>query len=168
MTSKYNEINKRHHPFNDVRVKACSVNDSSQPLTVSSLLMSSMCRAFYIHSDSVAHRTNLGICIWCMKSRERGNFLIWLCLPLRRWGLSWAARRPASPPPVSGCAARSSRWTSAGWSHSSPGIQTWLGRRVSRSTSQGTDCWMLSIQKSNVFKLSLHVWKACKSAVQML
>lgn len=136
--------------------------------SATAILMSSMCRVFSINSNSAAHRTNLGSCIWCMKTRERGNFQIWLCLPLRRWGLSWAARRPASPPPVSGCAARSSRWTSAGWSHSSPGIQTWSGRRVSRSTSQGTDGWMLSIEKSNVFNLSFHVWKACKSAVQML
>lgn len=143
--SSSNVINKRYHPFNDVRVKACSENDSRWEVTLASLLMSSRCRAFYIHSDSGARRTNLGICFWSMKSRERGNFLIWLCLPLRRWGLSWAARRPASPPPVSGCAARSSRWTSAGWSHSSPGIQTWSGRRVSRSTSQGTDSWILSI-----------------------
>lgn len=144
-TRKYDETNWRHQPFNDVHMNVCSVNDSSQPLASSSLLMSSMCWAFYIQSGSVAHRTNLGSRIWCMKSRERCNYQIWLCLPLRRWGLSWAGRRPASPPPVSGCAARSSRWTSAGWSHSSPGIQTWLGRRVSRSTSQGTDGWMLSI-----------------------
>ncbi len=54
-------------------MNVCSVNDSSQPLASSSLLMSSMCRAFYIQSGSVAHRTNLGSRIWCMKSRERGN-----------------------------------------------------------------------------------------------
>lgn len=48
-------------------------------------------------------------------------------LPLTQWGLSSAVQRPASLLLASGCAARSSRWTSWGWSHLCSGSRTSCG-----------------------------------------
>lgn len=48
----------------------------------------------------------------------------WIYLPVTRSGPSWAAQRPASPLPASGCAARSCRWTSWGSSHLCPRSRT--------------------------------------------
>lgn len=57
------------------------------------------------------------------------------CLPLRHWGPSSAARRPGSPLPASGCAGRSSRWTSWGWSHLCPGSRTSCGPRFLKTSA---------------------------------